>query len=88
VLRFTGNEGQTVAIQRSGNLSDWETITSPVLAYPENLLPLGVSLRTSFYRLPSMKVAIGSIPIHRTMSEQPGHSAAPQCEPCCMTNRS
>src|SRR5690606_36085607 len=31
-------------------------------------LPLGQSLTTSRYRLPSKKVVIGSIPIHRTMS--------------------
>ncbi len=36
--------------------------------FAEHPLPLGASLRTSFYRLPSKKVVLGSIPIHRTMS--------------------
>ncbi len=31
-------------------------------------LPLGASLPTSFYRFPSRKVVLGSIPIYRTMS--------------------
>jgi hypothetical protein len=35
VLRFTGNEGQSYSIQRSGNLSDWQTIAHPTLVYPE-----------------------------------------------------
>lgn len=35
LLRFTGNAGQVFAIQRSANLTDWETISSPALAYPE-----------------------------------------------------
>lgn len=35
LLRFTGSEGQAFAIQRSANLTDWETITNPVLAFSE-----------------------------------------------------
>ncbi len=35
VLRFTGGEGQLYAIQRSGNLTNWETIANPALVYPE-----------------------------------------------------
>ena len=35
LLRFTGNAGQAFAIQRSANLTDWETITNPILAHPE-----------------------------------------------------
>lgn len=37
-------------------------------AFAASPLPLGASLPTSFYRLPSKKVVVGSIPIHRTMS--------------------
>ncbi len=36
--------------------------------FASNPLPLGESLPTSFYRQPSKKVVLGSIPIHRTMS--------------------
>jgi prepilin-type N-terminal cleavage/methylation domain-containing protein len=36
--------------------------------FAESPLPLGASLRMSFYRSPSKKVVLGSIPIHRTMS--------------------
>jgi hypothetical protein len=35
VLRFTGSAGQAYAIQRSVNLSDWQTIMQPALTYPE-----------------------------------------------------
>ncbi len=35
LLRFTGHEGQAFAIQRSGNLTNWETLSRPILAYPE-----------------------------------------------------
>ena len=35
VLRFTGNSSQTFQVHRSGNLTGWETVTSPTLTYPE-----------------------------------------------------
>lgn len=34
-LRFTGGMGQEFALQRSANLTDWETITPAALTYPE-----------------------------------------------------
>ncbi|HEU5124416.1 MAG TPA: prepilin-type N-terminal cleavage/methylation domain-containing protein [Verrucomicrobiae bacterium] len=37
-------------------------------AFGQNPLPLGASLKTGFYRFPSKKVVVGSIPIYRTMS--------------------
>jgi len=36
VLRFTGAAGQVFVIQRSRTLADWETVTDPTLAYPED----------------------------------------------------
>lgn len=35
VLRFTASAGQSYAIQRSSNLTDWETIANPALTFPE-----------------------------------------------------
>jgi hypothetical protein len=35
VIRFAGSLGQVYAIQRSGNLTDWETIAYPAFHYPE-----------------------------------------------------
>ena len=37
-------------------------------AFAQNPLPLGTSLKISFYRFPAKKVVVGSIPIYRTMS--------------------
>lgn len=35
VLRFTGSPGIVWALQRSASLTDWETIATPALSYPE-----------------------------------------------------
>lgn len=35
IIQFTGNVGQVYQIQRTENLADWETITSPTLTSPE-----------------------------------------------------
>jgi len=35
VIRFTGSEGQSYEMQRSGNLTNWQTVAHPALSYPE-----------------------------------------------------
>lgn len=54
-LRFTGSAGQSYAIQRSENLTDWETISTPALSYPEagvvEWIDSSATIEQQFYRV-------------------------------------